>query len=128
MALTDTEIENLRRFLGYPAGPAYKQTIAARCTEVLDVASEATVRAHLRQLDRLQTQLTNTVPFAAETFNSGAAGTRQFAPGQRMATLHQEANQYINELAATLRLGVYRRIYGGDSGGSRWGGGSTIRG
>jgi hypothetical protein len=127
MTMTDAEIESVRRYLGYPGGTEYKTMLSSRCADMLDSTSEATIRSHLRQLDRLQQQITNTVPFAAETFNSGSAGTRQYAPGQRLATLHQEANQYINEIASTLRIGIYRRIYG-SSGGSGWSGGSTIRG
>ncbi len=122
MALSSAEIESLRRYLGYPAGAQYKTELTNRCTEVLDSFSEATIRGHLRQLDRLQQQITNVVPFAAETFNSGAGGTRQYGQGQRMATLHLEANGYIDEIAATIRLGIYRRIYP-QGGGSR-----TIRG
>ena len=90
---------------------------------MLDDASEATVRSHLRQLDRLQQLMSNTIPFAAQTFSSGAAGTQQYAAGQRMGTLHMEANQYINEISSTLCLGVHRRIYGRGMGGS-----SIVRG
>lgn len=127
MTLAAADIETLRRFLGYPAGADYVQAIADRCAQVLSPESEATVKQHLRELGRLQQQITNTVPFAAETFNSGAGGTRQYAPGQRLGVLHEEANRYIDELASTIRMAVYRRIYGGN-GGSRWSGGVTMRG
>ncbi|MBE9113852.1 hypothetical protein IQ273_31260 [Nodosilinea sp. LEGE 07298] len=123
MAMTPDEIESIRRFLGYPAGPDYRQILSGRCAEMLDAAAEGTIRAHLRQLDRLQTQMTTTVPFAAQTFNSGGSGTQQYAVGERMGSLHREANQYIDEIAATIRLGVHRRIYG-----QQWGSGSTMRG
>jgi predicted phage terminase large subunit-like protein len=116
MTLTAAEIESVRRFLGFPGGPEYRQTLSDRAAEILDDASEATVRSHLRQLDRLQQLMSNTIPFAAQTFSSGAAGTQQYAARQRMGTLHMEANHYINEISSTLCLGIHRRIYGQGTG------------
>jgi hypothetical protein len=127
MTLTAADIEGIRRYLGYPADSGTIQAIAAQCATRVDPTAEPTVRSHLRQLERLQTQITNTVPFAAQTFSSGAGGTQQYAPGQRMATLHGEANQYIDEIAATTGLTVYRRIYGQSAGGG-WSGGRLTRG
>lgn len=128
MSLTTAEIESIRRYLGYPGDATNTQAIADRCATYLTEASEGTIRGHLRQLDRIQQQITNVVPFAAQTFSSGAGGTQQYAPGQRMAAFHQEANQYIDEIAHTTGLTVYRRIYGGGGDGGRWSGGRTIRG
>ncbi|MBE9157891.1 hypothetical protein IQ265_13805 [Nodosilinea sp. LEGE 06152] len=128
MTLTAADIEGIRRFLGYPGDMGTHQAIAAQCAARVAEISEPAIRAHLRQLERLQTQMTTTVPFAAQTFSSGAGGTQQYAPGQRMATLHQEANQYIDEIASTTGLVVYRRIYGGGDGGGRWSGGLIMRG
>jgi hypothetical protein len=128
MSLSAAELESIRRYLGYPGDATNTQAIASRCATHLTLASEGTVRGFLRQLDRLQQQMTTTTPFAAQTFSSGAGGTQQYAPGQRMATFHNEANQYIDEIAATTGLVVYRRIYGGGDGGGRWSGGRTIRG
>lgn len=122
MALPESDVEKIRRYLGYPGGADYRQMLSDRCLEILDELSEDTVKGHLRQLDRLQQQLTNTAPFAAQTFSSGAGGTNQYLPGQRMASLHQEANQYIDEIASTIRMGVHRRIYG-----QSWGGSRTMR-
>ena len=121
MSFTPAEIESVRRYLGYPGLQTHVDAIADQAA-LLSAETEATIRAHLRQLDRLQTQITSTVPFAAETFNSGAGGTRQYGIGQRMKTLHDEANRYISEIASTLQLGVYRRIYGQSQGQS-----NTIR-
>lgn len=112
MALVSAEIEKIRRYLGYPADAGTVSAIAAQCETSVATPAEDTVRGFLRQLDRLQQQMTNSVPFAGQTFNSGAGGTQQYAPGARMGALHDEANQYINELAATTNLKVYRRIYG----------------
>lgn len=127
MTLTAAEVESIRRFLGYPGDQANTQAIASRCATSLTVAAEGTIRGHLRQLDRIQQQITTTVPFAAQTFSSGAGGTQQYAPGQRMAAFHTEANQYIDEIAHTTGLTVYRRIYGG-GGGSSWSSARTMRG
>jgi hypothetical protein len=126
MSFTDAEIESIRRYLGYPADASTVQAIAAQCVARVATTAENTIRGHLRQLDRLQQQMTTTVPFAAQTFSSGGAGTQQYAPGQRMATLHSEANQYIDEIAATTGLTVYRRIYG--QSGGRWSGSRIMRG
>ncbi|PZV02231.1 MAG: hypothetical protein DCF32_15305 [Leptolyngbya sp.] len=126
--MTAAELESIRRYLGYPGDATNTQAIASRCANHLTEASEGTIRGHLRQLDRIQQQITNAVPFAAQTFSSGAGGTQQYAPGQRMAAFHNEANQYIDEIAATTGLLVYRRIYGGGDGGGRWSGGVTMRG
>lgn len=120
--ITDTEKEQIRRYLGYPNQEGHLEAIAD-ATAALPDAMEVTVKGYLRQLERLQQLMTNTVPFAAQTFSSGAGGTQQYPPGQRMATLHIEANQYISELASTLRLTIHRRIYG-----QNWNGGRNIRG
>lgn len=126
MTLSAADLEGIRRYLGYPGDLATAQAIAAQCATRVTEPAEATIRSQLRQLERLQTQMTTTVPFAAQTFSSGGAGTQQYAPGQRMATLHNEANQYIDEIANTTGLTVYRRIYG--QSGGRWSGGRTMRG
>lgn len=123
MALNSAEIESIRRYLGYAADAGTLSAIAAQCSISVSEPAEATVRSILRQLDRLQQQMTTAVPFSAQTFNSGAGGTQQYAPGERMGSLHREANQYIAELAATTNLIIKRRIYG-----TSLGGGRTMRG
>src|SRR5687767_889450 len=104
MTLTAAEIESVRRYLGYPGDQVNTQAITTRCNTYLTAQAEETVRGHLRELDRLQQQMKTTVPFAAQTFSSGAGGTQQYAPGQRMASFHNEANQYITEISSTTGL------------------------
>lgn len=119
MTLTAGHIETIRRYLGYPGDQGNFDAIAQRCAERLTEHSEKTVLTALQNLGRLQQLMQNVTPFAAQTFSSGAGGTQQYAPGQRLATLHHEANQWIDEIAATIGLPVYRRLYG-----SSWGGGA----
>ena len=70
------------------------------------------VRGMLRGLARVEQLRHNTLPFAAQTFSSGASqGTTQFLPGQRLSMLESEGRQIVRQLAGYLQLQVYADIY-----------------
>jgi hypothetical protein len=116
--LNDTEREQIRRYLGYPASGQITVNVSIRCDAVLAEAPAAieTVRELLRELARLDQQRKNVTPFAAQSFSSSAAGTRQFFPGQQMAVLKEEQQRLTAELSETLSLSIYRDIYAAKSG------------
>ena len=68
------------------------------------------------EISRIQQQIKNVRPFAAETFSSGGAGTRQYNQPERLGSLYQEGRRWVQEVAALMRMPSYRPIFPGSSG------------
>jgi hypothetical protein len=110
---TATDKEAIRRYMGYPVDQASIDRIQTRCAAVESLSAQSVVTAQtiLRALERLDKQLTQATPFAAQTFSSNAGGTNQYLPGQRLEPIKAEARRQIQELSTLLQLNVYRDIY-----------------
>ncbi|MEB3313732.1 MAG: hypothetical protein VKL98_06250 [Cyanobacteriota bacterium] len=70
----------------------------------------------LLEIARTQQQIKNLRPFAAETFSSSGAGTRQYNQPERLGSLYQEGRCWVQEVAALMRLPPYRPIFPSSSG------------
>lgn len=110
---TDADREAIRHYLGYPVDQASIDRIQTRCADVqsLSAAAVTTAQGIIRDLQRLDKQLTQTTPFASQTFSSNAGGTNQYLPGQRLESFKAEARRHTQNLADLLNLIVYRDIY-----------------
>lgn len=129
MAFSDEQREKIRRFLGYAVEPQAIANITARCTVVSSTSPEAeeTAKGLLRELGKIEQQIKNARPYAAQTFSAGSSqGTQQYLPGDRLNSLKREAKGYVDELALLLSLTVQRDVFGG--GMVRSGGARTYRG
>jgi hypothetical protein len=103
MTFSLTEQESIRYYLGLPNHPDYLHRIAV-ATNALAPAQEASARSVLLQLAKIEQQIKNVLPFAAETFSSGTGGTRQYNQGQRLPVLKQEATSYVHRLGDLLNI------------------------
>ncbi len=110
---TDADKEAIRHYMGYPVDQALIDRVQARCTAVesLSPGAVVTAQSYIRDLQRLDKQLIQATPFASQTFSSNAGGTTQHIPGQRLATLKNEARRHICNLASLMQLIVLRDIY-----------------
>lgn len=113
MSFTDSDYELIRKHLGYQATQPNMTRIIVRCAEAaaLSTAVVTTVRGYLTDLERIEKQITQTRPFAAQSFNSGASGTQQYVPGERLGVLKSEAERLVNLVAQTLQLDVRSNVY-----------------
>ena len=114
MSVTLTEIEQIRYLLGYPNQPHFTDRIAVAVNlncSTDDCPTTKTLRTLLQEISKCDQQIRNVRPFAAETFSSGGAGTRQYAQSQRMAILKQEAENYIQQVATLLNIPIMRTPY-----------------
>ncbi|MFZ4641295.1 MAG: hypothetical protein ACOYMP_12955 [Nodosilinea sp.] len=118
MAITDPERETIRAVLGYPLETVYTQMIDDSCHRLSQQfpQAEATLRSALLEISRIQQQIKNVRPFAAETFSSGGAGTRQYNQPERLGSLYQEGRRWVQEVAALMPMPPYRSIFPGSSG------------
>ena len=122
MAITDPERETIRAVLGYPLESVYTTKIEESCNRITQhfPQAEATLRSALLEIARIQQQIKNVRPFAAETFSSSGAGTRQYNQPERLGSLYQEGRRWVQEVAALMRMPPYRPIFPSSSGtGSR---------
>lgn len=103
MALTPAQLESIRSYFVLPAREPYLTNISNACAG-LTPHQEATAIAHLHQISRLEKQLTQTVPFAAQSFSSGAGGTNQYVVSQRLEAFRMDARTHITNLAVLLDL------------------------
>lgn len=106
----DADYEQLRRWLGYPADPAYISTIQIRCTTAYNAtpAILQTIRGYLRELSRIDQQRKSGRAFADRTLTSNASGTSQRSPSFAKEYRHEEMRSYIDEISTALTLPVHR--------------------
>ena len=113
--MTVTEHETIRHYLGFPNHPDWLSRIVV-ATNSLAPAQEQSLRSVLLELGRIEQQIKNVRPFAAETFSSGTGGTRQYNQGQRIPLLKREAKDYVQRLSVILNLLPQSDIFGGGQG------------
>ncbi|XGB42896.1 MAG: hypothetical protein LVS60_03510 [Nodosilinea sp. LVE1205-7] len=118
MTITDPERETIRAVLGYPLESVYTKKIDDSCNRITQhfPQAEATLRSALLEIARIQQQIKNVRPFAAETFSSSGAGTRQYNQPERLGSLYQEGRRWVQEVAALMRMPPYRPIFPSSSG------------
>ena len=118
MSFVDSDRESIRKYLGFPPTQPFRNQIAQRCLELEQMGDEvvATVRSLIRELVKIDREISDARPFASQSFQSSAGGTRQYFPGERLNSLKGEGRRLVMELSATLQLHVHRDIYGGAGG------------
>ena len=118
MAITDPERETIRAVLGYPLESVYTKKIDDSCNRITQhfPQAEATLRSALLEIARIQQQIKNVRPFAAETFSSSGAGARQYNQPERLGSLYREGRRWVQEVAALMRMLPYRPIFPSSSG------------
>ena len=114
--LTDSELEKVRQYLGYPVRGGYPQMIRDRVFEVQSVAPAAiaTLQQLIVDLDRISNEIREAAPYLGRSFQSGGTSTAQYFRGEREASLKREGRRLVNLLAETLSLNVCRDIFAGD--------------
>lgn len=122
---TTDDKEKIRRYLGYPAEATYMTLIDKRCGEAAAAAPGVvtTIKTALRELGRIDQEKKSTRPFMERTLTSNASGTNQRSPSFARDYSQQMQRQYIDEIAATLRLPVHRYPFTESSG---WGSSGKI--
>ncbi|HEY9747454.1 MAG TPA: hypothetical protein V6C63_02035 [Allocoleopsis sp.] len=112
MSFLPTDLDRIRRFLGYPVIGS-TQFIQDRMDAIAGESPDAVARIqeYLRELEKVNDQINKARPYAAQSFVSGAATTAQFYRGDRMAILREEGRRYVQELSNALGLAIAQDIF-----------------
>lgn len=114
MPFLTTDLDRIRRFLGYPvigSAPFIQDRMNAIAGESPDAVTR--IQDYLRELEKVNDQINKARPYAAQSFVSGSANTAQFYRGDRMAILREEGRRYVQELSNALGLPVVQDIFKG---------------
>jgi cell division septum initiation protein DivIVA len=113
MAWQSTDLERIRKYLGYPVVASSVQAIASRQTEVESISPDAvtTAQGFLNELRKIEETIAGKRSYAAAASHSTAGSSTDYFPGRTLGDLREEGSRYARELAELMGLIVMRDIF-----------------
>lgn len=113
MAWQSTDLERIRKYLGYPVRASSVQVIASRQTEVESISPDAvtTAQGFLNELRKIEETIASKRSYAAAASHSTAGSSTDYFPGRTLGDLREEGSRYARELAELMGLVVMRDIF-----------------
>jgi cell division septum initiation protein DivIVA len=113
MAWQSTDLERIRKYLGYPVAASSVQAIASRQTEVESISPDSvtTAQGFLNELRKIEETIAGKRSYAAAASHSTAGSSTDYFPGRTLGDLREEGSRYARELAELMGLVVMRDIF-----------------
>jgi len=113
MAWQSTDLERIRKYLGYPVRASTVQEIGTRQNEVESISPDAvtTAQGFLHELRKIEETIASKRSYAAAASHSTAGSSTDYFSGRTLGDLREEGSRYARELAELMGLVVIRDIF-----------------